>query len=217
MISIGNIYALFFHTLSMPLFDSTLIHCLILGSGFGIINFLLANWYMAKNAQIKRDNESLKSKVYGDDLTGLLNRKALELECNNFNNQVFSVLFVDVDDFRMYNNRYGHKSGDRVLHQVGDVIRAIIRSGDNAYRYGGEEIVVLLKDCEKINALQIAEKIRVQVSRIDNTPYPPITISLGVASCPEDGHSIQDVLEKSDSALLLAKRLGKNRTLAFDG
>lgn len=216
MLSIGILNALFFHTLSMPLFDSTLIHCLILGSGFGVINFLVANWYMTKNAQVKRDNESLKSKVYVDDLTGLLNRKALDLECHNLCHQNFSVLFIDIDNFGAFNNQYGHKVGDHVLHKVGEVIEATVRSGDKAYRYGGEEIVVLLVNCEKRNALQIAEKIRTQVGRINNNPYPSITISIGVAGCPEDGKLVQDILEKSDSALLQAKRLGKNRTFAYD-
>ncbi|WP_341547085.1 GGDEF domain-containing protein [Desulfitobacterium sp. THU1] len=216
MISSGVLSALFLHLISMPLSNNTLIHCLVLGFGFGMVNYLLANWYISRNAQIKRDYEMLKLKVYVDDLTGLLNRKALDLDSSELSDENFSILFIDVDNFRAFNNQYGHKFGDNVLHEVCNVVRYTIRCGDKAYRYGGEEIVVLLKDCEKKNALQIAEKIRCQVNNLDNDPYPPITVSLGVASCPEDGGTIQEVLEKSDHALLLAKNLGKNRTLGYD-
>jgi diguanylate cyclase (GGDEF)-like protein len=190
-------------------------HCIILGVSFGLLNFLLANWYIKKHTQLKRYNESLKSKLFTDSLTGLLNRRALDLELDRMDVPIYSVLFIDIDNFRVFNNQYGHKTGDNVLRKVSEIVKLFVRSGDRAFRYGGEEIVVLLKDCDKENAQRVAEKIRTQVFLLKDDPYPAITISIGVASYPEDGESIQDVIEKSDSALLHAKEFGKNRTVSL--
>lgn len=215
MIIIGVLYAGLFHMISMPLFNNILIHCIILGASFGMLNFLLASWFLNKYAQLKIHNESLKSKIFTDSLTGLLNRRALDLELDRLDVTIYSVLFIDIDDFRVFNNQYGHKTGDNVLQKVSELVKSVVRSGDRAYRYGGEEIVVLLKDCDQEDALRIAEKIRTQVNLLNDEPYPPITISVGVASYPRDGESIQDVIKKSDSALLLAKKNGKNCTVRF--
>lgn len=213
MVSLGILYAWFFHLISMPLFNNILIHCIILGGSFGLLNFLLASWYIRRHSHLKKHNERLRSKLFTDSLTGLLNRRAYDLELDRLDVPIYSVLFIDIDNFRIFNNQYGHKIGDDVLQKVSEIVKSVIRLGDRAFRYGGEEIVVLLKECDKESAQRVAEKIRTQVFLIDDNPYPPITISIGVASFPNDGKSIQDIIEKSDSALLLAKEFGKNRTV----
>ncbi|BAE82614.1 GGDEF domain-containing protein [Desulfitobacterium hafniense] len=217
MVSIGILYAWIFHKISMSIFNSLVIQSLVLGLGFGVLNFLFANWYVNKYAKLENHNEELKSKLVIDKLTGIYNRRALDLELHSLDSTMtHSIIFIDIDNFRVFNNEYGHKIGDIVLQKVCEVVCKTIRSGDRAYRYGGEEIVVLLKDCNKVNAQKIAEKIRTQVNQLEHKPYPQITISLGVASCPTDGESIQNVIERADSALLLAKSYGKNCTVTFN-
>ncbi|BAE86310.1 GGDEF domain-containing protein [Desulfitobacterium hafniense] len=215
MIGLGIFYAWFSHLFMIPLNNNLLIHCIILGFSFGLTNFLLANFYLYKHNKLKNQNEILKSRLTTDKLTGLLNRRALDLELNSSNELIYSVIFIDIDNFRVFNNQYGHKAGDTVLRKVSETIETTIRVGDRAYRYGGEEIVIILKDCNQKNAQRIAEKIRTRIDMLSNDPYPQITISLGVASCSEESEPIQDVIEKADFALLQAKGAGKNRTIVF--
>lgn len=216
MVALGILYAWLSHLFMMPLYDNLLMHCILLGFGFGLTNFLLANLYFYKHRKLKKQNEKLKSRLVTDKLTGLFNRRALDLELNSFDELTYSVIFIDIDNFRIFNNQYGHKIGDTVLRKVSERIKMTIRVGDSAYRYGGEEIVIILKDCSRENAQRIAEKIRTQVNMLNNNPYPQITISLGVASSSEDSESIHDVIEKADSALLQSKASGKNRTTLFN-
>ncbi|MDN5302749.1 MAG: hypothetical protein PWQ60_2263 [Thermoanaerobacteraceae bacterium] len=83
------------------------------------------------------------------------------------------------------------------------------------YRYGGEEIVIILKDCSNNNAISISEKIRHSISILDNSPFPNITISMGVASNIEDGYTINDIIRAGDFALLAAKNKGKNCVVGY--
>ncbi|MCO5386885.1 MAG: GGDEF domain-containing protein [Desulfosporosinus sp.] len=215
MTGIGILYALIFHKISMSLFSSLLAQSIILGLGFGMLNFLFANWYFYKYTELKNHSEMLKSKLFIDNLTGLYNRRAFNLELEKLDVPIYSVIFIDIDNFRVFNNQYGHKIGDTVLRKVSETVKRTVRTEDRAYRYGGEEIVVLLKNCPKKIAKEIGENIRTRVSELNNNLYPQITISIGVASCPRDGKSVLDVIEKSDAALLLAKNSGKNRTVCF--
>lgn len=123
----------------------------------------------------------------------------------------YSIIFIDIDNFKNFNNSFGHQIGDTVLKKVGQTIKATVRSNDSVYRYGGEEIVIILNDCDKKNAFAIAEKVRLNISELDNSPFPVITISLGISSYPEDGTEIDKIIEASDMALLTAKKLGKNQ------
>lgn len=215
MTGIGILYALIFHKISMSIFNSLLAQSIILGLGFGMLNFLFAHWYFYKYTELKNHSEMLKSKLVIDNLTGLYNRRAFNLELEKIDVPIYSVIFIDIDNFRVFNNQYGHKIGDTVLRKVSETVKRTVRTEDRAYRYGGEEIVILLKNCPKKIAKEIAENIRTRVSELNNNLYPQITISIGVASCPRDGKSVQDVIGKSDAALLLAKKSGKNRTVCF--
>lgn len=211
MVGIGILFVWLSHMFTITLFNNLLIHCIILGFVFGITNFLFVNWYFYKHKKLVDQNEKLKNRLVTDNLTGLFNRRALDIELGDLNLINYSVIFIDIDNFRVFNNQHGHKIGDTVLHKVSEVIKTTIRVGDRAYRYGGEEIVIILRDCNQENGHRIAEKIRTQVSLLRNDPYPQITISLGVASSG-DSESIEDVIERADSALLEAKASGKNRT-----
>ncbi|MEL1134676.1 GGDEF domain-containing protein [Desulfitobacterium sp. THU1] len=217
MVVIGVLYTWLTHSLMEPLYNNLLAHCIILGFSFGLINFLLANLFFYKHKKLSCQNEMLKSKLNIDKLTGLFNRSGLDQDLNNFNETSYSVIFIDIDNFRVFNNQYSHEAGDAVLRKVSEIVKTTIRVGDNAYRYGGEEIVVILKNCTIENARKIAEKIRTRINMLSNEPYPQITVSLGVASCSENEQPqpIQDIIEKADFALLRAKASGKNRTILF--
>jgi len=195
----------------MPLIGNELVHCLGQGVIFGLINYLMSIGLYKKYHTLKNSNKLLKKKLDMDKLTGLLNRGAFDNDIMGLSlDESYSIIFIDIDNFRKFNNKFGHQVGDIVLQKVSREIRNSIRVSDKAYRYGGEEIVILLKDCNRRKALEIAEKVRLNINELNNNPYPSITISLGVASYPDDGKH-DEIIKASDNALLTAKRLGKNQ------
>ena len=213
MLLMGMVYGALYHFVVMPYIGSELIHCISSGVIFGLINYFMSIRIYKRFDDLEKVNKTLKKNMNVDKLTTLLNRRAFDNDILNISeNQTYSLIFIDIDDFRRFNNESGHKAGDIVLQKVSHTIKNTIRSVDRAYRYGGEEIVILLKDCDKNNALSIAEKIRISISEIDNSPLPSITVSLGVASCPENGTNFSKIIATSDSALLIAKKSGKNCT-----
>ncbi|MGE5630021.1 MAG: GGDEF domain-containing protein [Caulobacteraceae bacterium] len=209
---IGLVYGIMFHHIVMPLFGNSLIHCLTLGVVFGFINYFIAIGIYKKYNVLKKSYKLLHKDLQIDKLTGLFNRRVFDNDIQELSfDDTYSMIFIDIDNFRKFNNEFGHQTGDTVLKKVSQTIKATVRANDKVYRYGGEEIVILLKDCDKKDAFEIAEKIRVNISKLDNSPFPPITISLGISSYPEDGTEIDKIIEACDNALLAAKKLGKNR------
>ncbi len=212
MLSLGAGYGLLYHFIIMPLIGNELVHCLGQGVIFGLINYLMSIGLYKKYHTLKNSNKLLKKKLDMDKLTGLLNRGAFDNDIMGLSlDESYSIIFIDIDNFRKFNNKFGHQVGDIVLQKVSREIRNSIRVSDKAYRYGGEEIVILLKDCNRRKALEIAEKVRLNINELNNNPYPSITISLGVASYPDDGKHADEIIKASDNALLTAKRLGKNQ------
>lgn len=201
--------------MATPLFNNLVLHCIILGALFGLTNFAVAVLFYKRLEKLKSLNLQLKSSLMTDNLTGLLNRRAFDQDIENVDNSgPYSLVFLDIDNFRDFNNHFGHDIGDNVLKKVGETIKACVRATDQVYRYGGEEIILLLLDCDKKNAMKMAEKIRSEISQLDNQAYPQITVSLGVSSYPDDGQYIHDVIIASDKALLKAKQSGKNCTIS---
>jgi len=215
MVLIGIIYSALTHFMVVPFFNSIIVKCLILGIVFGLINYIAAELFVRRLDKLKKVNMQLRVKLNTDKLTGILNRRAFDEDIKNLeeHNGSFALIFIDIDNFRDFNNRFGHDVGDGVLVKVGQTIQACVRAGDRVYRYGGEEIVLLLRDCDKTNAWKMAETIRSEISGLDNGSYPQITISLGVSSYPDDGESIHNLIVASDHALLRAKQSGKNCTV----
>jgi len=211
MVIIGVMYSLIFHFLIMNLLTNLLLHCIVMGIFFGLINFLVAKKFYASYTSLKVTNKDLKDQAQLDKLTGLLNRRRLDEDIQQLDADEFSLMFIDIDNFRDFNNKYGHNIGDQVLTKVSQLITNRVRPQDCVYRYGGEEVVILLKDCSKKSANMIGERIRRDISTLDNSPYPQITVSLGISSYPDDGMNVQEILIKSDEALLSAKSQGKNR------
>jgi diguanylate cyclase (GGDEF)-like protein len=156
-----------------------------------------------------------------DPLTGLYNRRWLDEALENLwqrtsqNGEPFSLLMLDVDHFKRYNDTYGHSAGDRVLHTVATTIRAQLRTTDSAVRYGGEEFVVLMPhqgaDSAQAIAERLCEAVRNQpLTHLDGTPLPGITVSVGWATKGSEQGPAQ-LLANADAALYAAKRAGRNR------
>ncbi|MGE0545594.1 MAG: diguanylate cyclase [Kofleriaceae bacterium] len=163
-----------------------------------------------------------------DGLTGLFMRRYFdarieeEIERSRRYGTPFSVVMLDVDDFKHLNDEHGHLIGDRVLRSIANVVKSQMRGVDTAARYGGEEIAVILPRTEMVAAYNVGERIRAAIaeSRVttDSTPAQvvAVTASLGIASFPEskatDG---EDLVRRADRALYRAKKTGKNRVELF--
>lgn len=170
-------------------------------------------------------SEELKMLSMTDPLTGLFNRRYFrerlfeEVERVKRHNECFTSFVIDIDNFKTFNDRYGHLAGDEVLKGVARAIRDAVRSMDVVARYGGEEFAVILPHTNKKDAYVIAERIRRGVQdyrppNADHDVWP--TISLGVAEFPVDASHIDDLINKADKAMYLAKRMGKNKVVVYE-
>jgi diguanylate cyclase (GGDEF)-like protein/PAS domain S-box-containing protein len=180
---------------------------------------------VAENLQLALSNarlrENLAQQAIRDPLTGAVNRRhfedAFERElrrCARKERNV-SVLMLDVDHFKRFNDTYGHEAGDLVLRQVVDAIGEVVRAEDLVCRYGGEEFVVLLPETEPEVALRRAEQIRAGIEgkklEFRNQSLGELTVSIGCATYPENGESPDSLLRGADAALYRAKHAGRNR------
>ncbi|RII31847.1 GGDEF domain-containing protein [Clostridium chromiireducens] len=198
-------------------YNINLMHCIVAAFIFGLLYYISFLRIYSKYNLIKETNELLIKELKIDKLTGLFNRRAFNEDIKNIADcEKYAMVFIDIDNFRNFNNEYGHHVGDEVLRDVSKAIKNSVRKNDRTYRYGGEEIVIILKDCDKEKAFIVAEKIRNNVSSIDNSPFLKITISLGVSAHPIDGENIEEVIQACDKALLNAKKNGKNKTVIFN-
>jgi diguanylate cyclase (GGDEF)-like protein len=170
----------------------------------------------AVNEKLRRQNEELERLSTVDSLTGLHNRRFLtqrlsdELLRSYREKCSFTVLMADVDEFKKYNDAFGHPAGDEVLRKVASILLGSTRAVDTTARYGGEEFAVLLTDTVGEGAMQVAERIRARVAA-EEFPGRKITISIGMAEFPVHGHSAEAVISRADEALYAAKRGGRNR------
>jgi diguanylate cyclase (GGDEF)-like protein len=163
-----------------------------------------------------------------DGLTGLFMRRYFdarieeEIERSKRYGTAFSVVMMDVDDFKSLNDAHGHLMGDRVLRGIANVVKSQMRGVDTASRYGGEEIAVILPRTEMVDAYTVGERIRGAISelRITTDGEPPqalrVTASFGIASYPDSKASDgEDLVRRADRALYRAKKTGKNRVELF--
>lgn len=155
-----------------------------------------------------------------DSLTGLFNRVQLfptleqEVQRTRRSERGFCLLMIDLDGLKAVNDTYGHARGDDVLRLLGSVIRRSIRSVDTAYRYGGDEFLVLLPETDFAGAFVVAEKIRAGAEEVGlSTGQGDVltSVSIGLVSCPEDGTSTDELMLAADRAMYQAKSLGKNQ------
>lgn len=184
----------------------------------------------ANTAAVAIDHARLHAEVQllavTDGLTGLANHRAFEHTLRTEvaralrYSQPMSLIFLDVDAFKLYNDTYGHPAGDGRLKAFADLLRANVRDPDLPARYGGEEFVIILPHTNKAGALTLAERLRADAEAmapahpVAGGPAAGYTISLGVASVPDDAETPEGLLLAADSAELAAKRAGKNRVCA---
>jgi len=157
-----------------------------------------------------------------DHLTGLYNHRYLherlseELERARETGTSLSLLFLDLDRFKQFNDRYGHSMGDRALRTVADAIHATVRGLDLAARYGGEEFIVILVDTDGEGALDAAERLRKAVSQTEIAEgVEHVTVSIGIATFPDDAERKEGLIDKADWAMYAAKRGGRDRVRSF--
>ncbi|MCK4387293.1 MAG: diguanylate cyclase [Dehalococcoidia bacterium] len=153
-----------------------------------------------------------------DELTGLFNRRHFEerlkeeIARHSRHGNVFSLLMLDLDFFKAYNDMYGHPSGDRLLNQMGEIINSSIRDADQAFRYGGDEFAVILPQTDIKDAYLVAERVRECIAAEMEAKQVAVTCSIGLASYPSDGVMSGELVNTSDTALYYAKNTGGNRT-----
>lgn len=196
---------------------------------FQIHLFTLAPWVIAtsalsafvgyifdKQVKYRRKAEELQARAEAlsvtDGLTLLYNHRyfikqlAQEIKRTRRMSSAFSLLFLDIDNFKQYNDTRGHLAGDDVLRSVAMVTKAAVRETDVVARYGGEEIVVVAFGTPKAQGARLAEKLRTRIGR-----GCAVTVSIGVASFPDDGITIDELIDAADHAMYWAKRHGKDQ------
>lgn len=167
-----------------------------------------------ENAQIYAEAQE---KADTDELTGLRNHRYFQQRLNEEidkccqSEDVFSLLFMDLDFFKTYNDIYGHVLGDEILKETGQVIRDSIRYVDIGARYGGDEFAIILLQTHLDGAVVLAERIRQQFALLMTGKGIPLTCSIGIASWRTDGVTREKLIQAADSALYHAKRTGGNR------
>ena len=168
--------------------------------------------------------EMLRSQAIRDPLTGLFNRRYME-ECltqevhrADRNQQSLGVIMLDIDEFKRLNDTFGHDAGDALLRELGALLKANLRAGDVACRYGGEEFVFLLPESSLDDTRRRAEQLRQAVKRIHvlhrGQTLGPLILSLGVAAFPKHGETGEALIRAADAALYRAKNEGRDRVVA---
>lgn len=158
--------------------------------------------------------DKLKERTRLDPLTGLLNRRGLDMVLNRVDVSHGAIIYGDLDNFKRLNDKLGHPAGDSALMHFSRIIRDQIRTGDVAARIGGEEFAIWLPTARLEVGYRIAERIRI---RLNTTPWDwqgktwPLSASFGVAACPETSREIGDLIPQADAALYVAKNSGRNR------
>ncbi len=177
------------------------------------------------NQSLSEHNNKLQEMAIQDGLTGLYNHRffqeslAKNVSLANRSGLSCSLVFMDIDHFKNFNDTHGHPAGDEVLKHSAKLIANDLRVSDLAARYGGEEFVLLLPGTDKTGALILAEKVR---QKFESHPFPggesqplgKVTVSIGVATFPDDATETEELLAVADQALYKAKEQGRNRVCA---
>ena len=167
-----------------------------------------------------RLHEHTEGLAMSDALTRLPNRRRLEVDLatetavSARHGRPLGFAMIDVDHFKAYNDSEGHQAADVALQQLAEVLVATGREGDTVYRYGGEEIAVVLRETDSDGAFEHAERMRAAVEHHFSAPSQlrPVTVSVGVASMPSDASTPHELVAAADAALYVSKRGGRNRT-----
>ncbi len=182
-------------------------------------------------SQLEAELEHLRSIVYFDELTGMLNRRGFTDRVENIFQFIrrhhsterrhgiripFSVIFIDVDNFKSINDTYNHATGDAALKHVASVFTSLVRQGDILARFGGEEFVVALHAVSASGAMIAAEKLRAKLAAtpcVHGDITLNLTASFGVAEYRTEDASLDALIKRADEAMYQAKQQGKNRVV----
>lgn len=174
---------------------------------------------------LRREKLNFQQESITDSITGLYNKKHLEnvlpviIQRANKENKPLALLFFDIDDFKKFNDKFGHPEGDRVITYLGRNVKNLLRDTDYGFRYGGEEFVVVLQDADEETGVKVANRIKSSFNRICFNPgllneAVCKTLSIGVAVLTEDDDMIS-LINKADQAMHKAKNSGKDRVEVF--
>lgn len=168
--------------------------------------------------------ERARSEALTDPLTGVYNRRFLEGRLDDELRRAralgasASVLFIDIDRFKWFNDTFGHEVGDRLLCRVADALRAQLRSVDVVARFGGDEFVVVLPETDRAGSAVVAARLQEGLIALTDATLPDeasLTVTIGAATYPEDGTRPAELLASADAAMLRGKRAGRNRIEIF--
>lgn len=177
------------------------------------------------NKKLEQVNAELIDMSHKDHLTQVYNRRffaeqsrKIQLYSQRNNNTPFCLVTLDIDKFKKINDTYGHLFGDEVIIKVAHIVESQIRESDIVARFGGEEFVVLLQNCDLKGAFEVAEKIRKSIENtsisLHNNEDVHCTVSLGIAQFKEeDKDNLENTLSRADKALYEAKNNGRNKTI----
>ena len=178
----------------------------------------------SESFELQKQNQDLKSLALLDDLTQLLNRRALNLLIREkpFARKNMAVCMLDIDYFKCLNDSMGHIEGDRVLHRIAVVLKEKVAGSDLIYRYGGEEFCIILFDVKQEDVLKIAKRLCKEIESLNlinkGICDKPVTISAGTSLIAKDDKSdtIIDLIHQADSALYRAKNSGRNCAVSYE-
>jgi len=168
--------------------------------------------------------DKLRDSSLRDGATRLYNRRFMEefidktVDQSLTTSDIYSILMIDIDYFKMVNDTYGHDSGDMVIKALAEILQSSVRKSDLPIRYGGEEFLVFLHNTTKEGAVIVADKIRIQFAAQKfqfGSETVQKTLSIGISHFPSDGDSIWKVIKFADVALYEAKHMGRNRVIEF--
>jgi diguanylate cyclase (GGDEF)-like protein len=181
---------------------------------------------MERTAELQAANAQLEELSISDGLTGLLNRRAMTKKLEELHalsgryGNAYSVILLDIDHFKNYNDSLGHLKGDDAIRALAKLLESTVRVLDNVYRYGGEEFLIIMPETDELNVSYAAERIRSETEAV-GIPHPAssaadvLTVSIGHASVTrrtlDSFESWRDVIDEADKALYRAKAAGRNR------
>ena len=172
--------------------------------------------------KISVERKLLQDLAFKDGLTGVFNRRYFDIELKRSLNiarrhqRKISLMLIDIDHFKKFNDHYGHQVGDDVLKWVASAIGNLIRDTDIVARYGGEELAVILDESDSVVANIVAEKIRSFIQERSATSFPSeVTVSIGIAEYPLDALDTESIISAADIALYKSKDSGRNRVTKY--
>ncbi|WP_270567847.1 diguanylate cyclase [Clostridium beijerinckii] len=189
--------------------------------------FILTSWPLGFYVKIEAEHiKKLEELINIDGLTELYNHRyfcdslAEKVKNGDRNSKPVSMIFIDIDYFKQYNDTHGHQKGDYVLRKIGEIIRSNVGKEDIAARYGGEEFAIILPDTNEEEAMQMAENLRKKIECThfegeESQPKGKVTVSMGVSVYPNKARNDIELIKSADDALYRAKFFNKNRVEAY--